>query len=602
MTIATDHTFHIPVLGIGYSVDAPIKVAHLGVSSVMSLVDDSLMEELRKFYLQQEGLPFEPITTGEHDSRARRITAYLNMVQRMVSERFQALRTSPFLPDSELEKYFEMLPDSSVLKSRYREMLSETDTEKRLAAETWLRQNMTAGAIDVNIMTKLDRSQYVAGGEELATEFNDAHAALRGFANSDLESSVVFSAGMNPRLYGYLAAFDDFFPDAEGRLRKRVTIKVSDFRSALIQGKFLAKRGIWVSEFRVESGLNCGGHAFATDGLLMGPILEEFRKRRDELYAEQHAMYLKAIQERGTDVDFLQLPLAVTAQGGVGTASEHDFLRRHYGLESIGWGTPFLLVPEVINVQQETMDLLSNAGTEDLYLSDVSPLGVPFNNVRGNSKDNEKEELVAKGKPGSPCVKKFLSLNSELSERPICTASITYLKKKLKDLRDHFEDEDEEYQAQYDRAVDKACLCEGLTISALSVKDITMPKLSKAVSVCPGPNMAYFSHIATFREMIDHIYGRINLMTDPERPHVFIKELQLYLDYLYNLLKDHMNNLTRLKPSFIDTFRENLMEGVRYYRSLIPEIREESEQMRIRMQDMLTQLETRLLDLEPVTA
>jgi hypothetical protein len=313
-------------------------------------------------------------------------------------------------------------------------------------------------------------------------------------------------------------------------------------------------------------------------------------------------MYLKAIQERGTDVDFLQLPLAVTAQGGVGTASEHDFLRRHYGLESIGWGTPFLLVPEVINVQQETMDLLSNAGTEDLYLSDVSPLGVPFNNVRGNSKDNEKEELVAKGKPGSPCVKKFLSLNSELSERPICTASITYLKKKLKDLRDHFEDEDEEYQAQYDRAVDKACLCEGLTISALSVKDITMPKLSKAVSVCPGPNMAYFSHIATFREMIDHIYGRINLMTDPERPHVFIKELQLYLDYLYNLLKDHMNNLTRLKPSFIDTFRENLMEGVRYYRSLIPEIREESEQMRIRMQDMLTQLETRLLDLEPVTA
>jgi predicted Zn-dependent peptidase len=114
--------------------------------------------------------------------------------------------------------------------------------------------------------------------------------------------------------------------------------------------------------------------------------------------------------------------------------------------------------------------------------------------------------------------------------------------------------------------------------------------------------MAYFSHIATFREMIDHIYGRINLMTDPERPHVFIKELQLYLDYLYNLLKDHMNNLTRLKPSFIDTFRENLMEGVRYYRSLIPEIREESEQMRMRMQDMLTQLETRLLDLEPVTA
>jgi len=460
---------------------------------------------------------------------------------------------------------------------------------------------MACGAIDVNIMTKLDRSQYATGGEELPPELNDAHAALRGFANSDLDSSVVFSAGMNPRLYGYLAAFKDFFPDADGHLRKRVTIKVSDFRSALIQGKYLAKRGIWVSEFRIESGLNCGGHAFATDGLLMGPILEEFRTRRDELFAEQHAIYIKALENRGTDVDLLQLPLSVTAQGGVGTASEHDFLRRHYGLESVGWGTPFLLVPEVINIQPETMELLSKAGTEDLYLSDVSPLGVPFNNVRGNSKDIEKEGLVEKGKPGSPCVKKFLSLNSELSDKPICTASITFLKRKLKDLREHFEDEGD-YQREYDKAVDKVCLCEGLTISALTVKEITLPKLSKAVSVCPGPNMAYFSHIVTFREMVDHIYDRINLMTDPERPHVFIKELQLYVEYLHKLLKDHMNNLSRLKPSFVDTFRENLMEGVRYYRSLIPEIREESEQMRDRMHEMLTQLETRLLDLEPVTA
>ena len=44
---------------------------------------------------------------------------------------------------------------------------------------------------------------------------------------------------------------------------------MSDFRSALIQGKFLAKKGLEVAEFRIESGLNCGGHAFATDGHLM---------------------------------------------------------------------------------------------------------------------------------------------------------------------------------------------------------------------------------------------------------------------------------------------------------------------------------------------
>ncbi len=601
MTIATDHTFHIPVLGIGYSVDAPIKVAHLGISTVMSLVDDSLMEELRRHYMEEESLPYTPIAANDEDSRARRITAYLNMVQRMVRERFHALRTSSFEHDAELQRYFELLPDSSLLRRRYREMVAETDETRKKELQQWLRENMASGAIDVNIMTKLDRTQYAKDGHALDTEYNDAHAALRGYAESDLESSVVFSAGMNPRLYGYLSSFDDFYPDSHGQLRKKITIKVSDFRSALIQGKYLAKRGLWVSEFRIESGLNCGGHAFATDGLLMGPILEEFRTRRDELFTEQHALYLKALEERGAPATPPNLHIAVTAQGGVGTQREQDFLLRHYGLESVGWGTPWLLVPEVMNIQQDTIDLLSRAGEDDLYLSDVSPLGVPFNNVRGNTKDIEKEELVAKGKPGSPCVKKFLSLNTELSEKPQCTASITYLKKKLRDIRERFEDA-EPYQAEYDRAVDKACLCEGLTVSALAVKDIEIPKLSKAVSVCPGPNMAYFSRVASLRQMVDHIYGRINLMTDPDRPHVFIKELQLYVDYLQRMVKEQMESLSTRKASFFETFHDNLMEGIAYYRTLIPEIKEESEQMRHRMQEMLAQLEARLLALQPVTA
>ena len=41
-----------------------------------------------------------------------------------------------------------------------------------------------------------------------------------------------------------------------GNLEKKVILKISDYRSALIQGKFLAKKGIWISEYRVESGLN----------------------------------------------------------------------------------------------------------------------------------------------------------------------------------------------------------------------------------------------------------------------------------------------------------------------------------------------------------
>src|ERR1041385_8380065 len=124
-------------------------------------------------------------------------------------------------------------------------------------------------------------------------------AALRGFALSNLESSIVFSAGLNPRLYSYCESFPDFFPDKNGQLKKKIIIKVSDFRSAHVQGKFLAKKGLWVSEFRIESGLNCGGHAFPTEGLLMGPILEEFKLKRGELYSELLTICNAALAAKG---------------------------------------------------------------------------------------------------------------------------------------------------------------------------------------------------------------------------------------------------------------------------------------------------------------
>ena len=96
---------------------------------------------------------------------------------------------------------------------------------------------------------------------------------------SKLSSSVVFSAGMNPRLYSYLEEFEHFFPNENGELKKKIIIKVSDFRSAMIQEIFLQK-GLWVSEYRIESGLNCGGHAFATDGLLMVQSWRNSNKKR----------------------------------------------------------------------------------------------------------------------------------------------------------------------------------------------------------------------------------------------------------------------------------------------------------------------------------
>ena len=149
--------------------------------------------------------------------------------------------------------------------------------------------------------------------------------AIRGFAYSDLNASVVLSAGMSPRLYSYLENFDDFYPDKNGHIKKKIVLKVSDYKSAFIQGKFLAKKGLWVSEYRIESGLNCGGHAFATQGYLLGPILAEFTNHRTNLVHQTHETLAQALTTKNIQLPNQELPIKITVQGGVGTAEEHQF-------------------------------------------------------------------------------------------------------------------------------------------------------------------------------------------------------------------------------------------------------------------------------------
>jgi len=587
------HKFHIPVLGVAFSVDAPLKVAKYGISSVMSLVDDTLVERLRQHYLEKLGRPYVKIEDSD-EARSLRITAYLNMVKQLVEEQFEELKNSPFETGSGITKYIEMLPDSSELKIKYYEMLNSDDEQVRINLQNELRKSIYHGAIDVNIMTKVDKANYNSEGAQLSHEFNDAHAALRGFAMSDLESSIIFSAGMNPKLYGYIETFKDFYPNEKSSFKKKIVIKVSDYRSALIQGKFLAKKGLWVSEYRIESGLNCGGHAFATDGLLLGPILEEFKNKKDELLNTLKEIYLPALIKKEIPVDAEKLNYDVTVQGGVGKSSEQEFLLRYYGVKSVGWGSPFLLVPEVMNVDDYTLQKLSAAGEEDLYLSDISPLGVPFNSLRDNSKDIEKLERIENGKPGSPCPKKFLVSNKDYSDKPLCTASITYINKKIAELKEKYTNEDE-YKKEYDKVVNKTCLCEGLTVPALIVNNIPSPKQSRAVSVCPGPNLAYYSKISTLHEMVDHIYGRIDLITHPNRPNMFVKELGLYIDYLTKRIDDQGESMSDQKAEYFSLFTTNLLEGINYYKNMIDEIIEEPEIVREKMLESFEMMEEKLM-------
>ena len=596
MNYKPTHTFHIPVMGLAYTIDSPIRVGQYGISSVVSITDDELIEKMRAFYSEKFSIPYQEITQKFHDYRAERITNYLNLVDKIVKDKFENFKNELIESKSSLENYIAMLPNKTDLKNSLQHFIDEGYTLKD-TIKNYLEEHLSLGEIDVNIMTKVDKDNFDRN-EQLAVEFNDAHAALRGFANSNLSSSVVLSAGMNPRLYSYFENFKDFFPNSETIIKKKIILKVSDFRSALIQGSFLAKKGLWVSEYRIESGLNCGGHAFATDGYLLGPILQEFKEKKEQLIQTAHDLLVKALGQKEMPIPQKPLELKITAQGGVGTAEEHDFLLENYNLDSIGWGSPFLLVPEATSVDNETRKLLANAKEKDFYLSNISPLGVPFNSVKGTTNEFWKQKRIDENNAGSSCPKRLLALSKEHDEKGMCTASKKYQDIKLEELNNKKDTISiSEFEKMKTKITDKSCLCVGLVNAAYLENDIKIKGQQQGIVICPGPNLAYFDKEISLANMVKHIYGNANVMTDENRPNVFVKELKMYVNYLRNEISEYTNELSAGQIKKWNLFKTNLLAGIEYYEDLFSSTNFFKEE-RSKIKNQIEKYKSELIEIE----
>jgi len=554
------HNFHILVMGMGHSVDTPIRVAPFGIASVISLVDDILLENIRKYYSEKYGLPYVKLARNEPDGRTKRITAYLETVRKIVQTKMEAIREQPFFEANDKDKYFDLLPEKTPLKKAYNKLLGMKAGPERDCLAEELTRKMQPGSIDVNIMVKLDRINFDSKGNPLGDEFSDAKAALRGYANSGLRSGIVFSAGINQKLFSYMTRFRDFYRDETGGVKKQIILKVSDFRSALIQGRFLARKGLEVHEFRIESGLNCGGHAFPSNGNLLPCVLQEFKEKRELLATEFKPLIQKYYKGMGWPYPESALksrPL-ITAQGGIGTHGEVRRLREDFGMDLTGWASPFLLVPEATCVDGSTLKLLEQAGEQELYVSDVSPLQIPFNNLHGTGSERWTCNRVAAGKPGSPCPKHFLAVNTEFTERPLCLASRRYQKRKLEEISS-MAISDEEKQRLSREVVEKVCVCEHLGNGALIALGIANEKTAPQ-SICPGPNIAWFNRTYTLKEMVDHIYGRSPSLVPSQRPHMFAKEIVMYTDYFEKQVARCTHTPRELKT--LEEFKTNLEEGL----------------------------------------
>ena len=74
-------------------------------------------------------------------------------------KKFEALINATDAKGNEIKEFFNMLPDSSKLKQEFRNF-----TENHIQINeirNWLKDNLSMGSIDVNIMTKVDKDNYL---------------------------------------------------------------------------------------------------------------------------------------------------------------------------------------------------------------------------------------------------------------------------------------------------------------------------------------------------------------------------------------------------------------------------------------------------------
>ena len=186
-----------------------------------------------------------------------------------------------------------------------------------------------------------------------------------------------------------------------------------------------------------------------------------------------------------------------------------------------------------------------------------------------------------------------MPFNTIYTEKPICTASRKYQQIKIKELK-ALNLSTEEYQKAYDKITEKACLCTGLGTPFLINNNLETHVAGDGVSVCPGPNIAYFDRLVSLNQMVDHIYGRTNIISRTDRPHMFMKELTLYLEHLKGLFDDFLTDNNKKSQKRLTTFVTNLKDGISYYQTAIQTVIKQTEIQKEAFEKLLVQYESEI--------
>jgi hypothetical protein len=97
--------------------------------------------------------------------------------------------------------------------------------------------------------------------------------------------------------------------------------------------------------------------------------------------------------------------------------------------------------------------------------------------------------------------------------------------------------------------------------------------------------------------MVGHIYGRIQLMTESDRPSMFINEIRLNIDHLKSEIQKTLDSISEREQARFAEYKRNLLEGIEYYKKLIPYLVKESERYQELMRAQLLELEDELIQI-----
>ena len=95
--------------------------------------------------------------------------------------------------------------------------------------------------------------------------------------------------------------------------------------------------------------------------------------------------------------------------------------------------------------------------------------------------------------------------------------------------------------------------------------------------------------------MVGHIYGKNNVLDeDINRQNMFLNEAKMYIDYYAKEIKKSLTDMTDKRLKYFNEFRQNMLDGIEYYKAMVPKMIRESQVYKVQAQAELAALKSRI--------